>query len=59
MKDLIWHQMRADALKLPCEYCGKPIGKRCVNPRTGDEIRQQAAHNKRLLAAGYGSMVLA
>lgn len=59
MRSLIWHQMRADALRFPCGHCHKPVGELCVYPRTGYQLERQPAHVKRLQAAGYGSMVSA
>lgn len=59
MRNLIWHQTRADAQRFQCTYCHKPVGEVCVNPRTGDELERQPAHFQRLQAAGYGSMVTA
>jgi hypothetical protein len=59
MRNLIWLQMRADALRFQCDHCHKPVGEPCVNPRTDYELERQPAHVKRLQAAGYGSMVLA
>ncbi len=53
MKDLLFDKQRADSVRFDCEYCGKPVGEWCVNPRTGEPLVHQAAHHKRLARAGH------
>lgn len=50
MRDLLFDQQRTDSLLVECEYCTKPIGEACVNPRTQEPLEHQAAHFVRIKA---------
>lgn len=43
---------RAMALTVACAYCHEPVGQECVNRDTGQIIRFQAAHYRRMQDAG-------
>lgn len=38
----------------PCGYCNAEPGVPCTDPRTGYQLKYQAAHLVRLKAAGFG-----
>jgi hypothetical protein len=45
------YTLRAQALRVPCDFCAAPIDQECHN-RKGEPLEHQPAHLKRLQAAG-------
>ncbi|MGH3693257.1 MAG: zinc finger domain-containing protein [Pseudonocardiaceae bacterium] len=52
MTNLLIEALRAEALTVDCDYCGREAGQRCVNPTTSDPLEKQIAHQVRIKKAG-------
>jgi len=52
--DANWRNERVTAETVPCTEpdCGAGVGETCRNVRTGDPIKHQPAHARRIKAAG-------
>lgn len=52
MANLLTEAQRAEALIEDCTYCEATAGQRCVNPKTGEPLVHQVAHQVRIKKAG-------
>lgn len=52
MTNLLIEAQRDEVLTEDCDYCGQTAGQRCINPKTGEPLVHQIAHQARIKKAG-------